>query len=163
MALFLAAQPRIHEMPPATMAVVRTAGDPGVVAQPAIAALFAAATALGGPRGALRARWPDAGHAPREHWTGIWALPIAPGATAVPQVVPTCHVDIETWAYGTVAEILHEGPYATESASIQVLHDHIAARGYQVVGPHEEEYLTMPNVPLPRTVIRYPVARLAGI
>ena len=162
MATTTAAQPHIHELPPATMLVVRTLGDPNAVAQPAIAALFGAATAVGGPRGALRARWPDAATEPKSRWTGIWALPVDSLTTDVPEVVPAQHVGVETWDYGTVAEIVHEGPYATESASISVLHDYVESRGYHIVGPHEEEYLSMPGQTPQRTVIRYPVAPASG-
>lgn len=157
MAIGTAAQPHIHEMPPATMLVVRTTGDPSAVAQPAIAALFGAATAVGGPRGALRARWPNAASDAREHWIGIWGIPVDPHTTEVPDTVPGEHVGVETWDYGTVAEVVHEGPYATEAASIAVLHDFVESRGYRIAGPHEEEYLTMPGAPVQRTLIRYPV------
>jgi len=158
-----AAQPHIHEMPPATMLVVRTTGDPKDVAQPAIAALFGAATAVGGPRGALRARWPNAATEARQRWMGIWGIPVDDHTTEAPETVPGEKVAVETWDYGTVAEIVHEGPYATESASVAVLHEHLESRGYHIVGPHEEEYLTMPGASVQRTVIRYPVAPVSSV
>ena len=33
----------------------------------------------------------------------------------------------------------------------------IAASGYEIAGPHEEEYLTQPDAKQMKTIIRYPV------
>jgi hypothetical protein len=66
-------------------------------------------------------------------------------------------VTLEEWSYGDVAEVLHVGPYAEEPPTIQRLHEFIAGQGYEIAGPHEEEYLTRPNARLPKTIIRYPV------
>jgi hypothetical protein len=45
---------------------------------------------------------------------------------------------IERWQYGTVAEIVHRGPYAGEPAAIARLLACIAEQGYQPIGEHEE-------------------------
>ncbi len=50
------------------------------------------------------------------------------------------------WRYGTVAEILHVGSYATETPTIERLHQFIADQGYEIAGPHEEEYLKGPGM-----------------
>lgn len=153
MAVYLAAEPRIHDMPPTVMAVVRPAGDPSLMRQPAVAALRSAVTILGGAMGALRTRQASEANGP-----AAWALPVAATTTEVPQLALGCPIALETWDYGTVAEILHEGPLATLQGSIDVLLEHIALHGYGIVGPQEQEYLTDPTAPLPRTVVRYQVA-----
>jgi hypothetical protein len=162
MAIDIATEPRITTLAPVTMAVVRTTGAPAAVAQLAISALYAAASAAGGARGALRARWPDAHLVPQERWTGVWALPIADGVQSLPQIVPGMHVEVETWDYGQVAEIVHVGPYAAEDVGVARLREHVQARGYELSGPHEEEYLTPPGAAEQRTVIRFPVVPAAA-
>ena len=73
---------------------------------------------------------------------------------------------LETWEYGEVAEILHIGSYATENPTVEKLHQFITESGYEIVGPHEEEYLKGPgmfgkgNPDKYQTIIRYPVARV---
>jgi len=158
MAIDISTEPRITTLPPTTMAVTRTTGAPAGVAQIAISALYAAASAAGGPRGAVRARWLDPPSVPKEQWRAIWALPVRDGVESLPQVVPGVHVEVETWDYGQVAEILHVGPYITEDASVARLRDHVETRGFELAGPHEEEYLSPPGAEEQRTMIRYAVA-----
>ena len=158
MAIDISTEPRITTLPPTTMAVTRTTGTPAGVAQIAISALYAAASAAGGPRGAVRARWLDPPSVPREKWRAIWALPVRDGVESLPQVFPGVHVEVETWDYGQVAEILHVGPYSTEDVSVARLRDFVEARGFELTGPHEEEYLSPPGAAEQRTLIRYPVA-----
>ena len=76
--------------------------------------------------------------------------------------MPAVPVAVESWRYGTVAEILHKGSYASETGSIERLRAFIRASGYEIVGPHEEEYLSRPNVKEPKTVIRYEVRKKSG-
>lgn len=77
----------------------------------------------------------------------------------------------ERWAEGPSAQILHVGPYATESTSIAALHAGIAAHGSRPRGRHHEIYLGDPRSAAPerlRTILRQPVepaswtARRAG-
>jgi DNA-binding PadR family transcriptional regulator len=165
-------QPHIAEKPAATMAVVHTVGDPSVVGQKVFPALYGAAYGLkfglkkaGGPEfkvTAPRARWfggPDWALLPREKWEAAWAIEIPEGTTEVPQKDPETPVVIETWEYGTVAEVLHIGTYAEEEPTINLLHDFIAEQGYEIVGAHEEEYQSRPDAKNPKTVIRYQVRR----
>jgi len=165
-------QPRIAEMPAATMAVVHTVGDPTDVAQKALPALYGAAYGLkfalkkaGGPEfkvTAPRARWfggPDWALTPRSEWEAAWALEVPEGTTEVPQKDPETPVVTERWEYGTVAEVLFIGAYADETPAIELLHDFIAEQGYEIAGPHEEEYQSRPDAKAPKTLIRYQVRK----
>lgn len=69
-------------------------------------------------------------------------------------------VRFERWAEGPSAQILHVGPYSTESASIAVLHRAIAEHGSRPRGRHHEIYLGDPRTSAPeklRTILRQPV------
>ena len=96
---------------------------------------------------------------PKDQWTGHWGLPIPDGTTELPAKVPEPKVRIERWEYGTVAEILHLGPYSEEGPTIERLHKFIEESGYEIAGVHEEEYLTRPDAKVPKTLIRYPVRK----
>ncbi len=160
----------IIEMPNQRMAVVYTKGDPNVVGHNAISALYGSVYTLkfdlkkrgleSFKVGTLRARWPDFEYTPKYQWTGVWGLPIPEGITSLPQKDPTVEVEIEDWKYGTVARILHVGPYSAELATVERLHDFIREEGYEVAGPHEEQYLTTPDAKVQRTIILYPVRRM---
>ncbi|MDP6781978.1 MAG: GyrI-like domain-containing protein, partial [Dehalococcoidia bacterium] len=78
---------------------------------------------------------------------------------SLPQKVPDVPVNIEAWEYGTVAEILHLGPYDQEQPNIERLHRFIQESGYEIAGMHEEEYVTCPNAKVPKTLVRYPVRK----
>ncbi len=159
--------PVIREMPAQKMAVVDSKGDPNVVGQQVFPALYGAVYTLkfalkkAGKEDfkvtGLRARWPDAHLVPRDQWTAHWGLPIPEDTTELPKKVPEPEVRIEVWEYGTVAEILHLGPYSEEGPTIQKLHQFIEESGYQIAGVHEEEYLTRPDAKVQKTIIRYPV------
>ena len=167
----LKTDPEIVQLPPRTMAVVHTLGDPNEVGEGVFKALYGAAYSLKfdlKKRGvefkieAPRARW-FAGEnwreVPRELWEAAWALPIPEGTAGVTQKVPETHVGVETWEYGTVAQVLYIGEYAYEGPTIEVLHTYIDTQGYEIAGPHEEEYLSRPGAKEPKTVIRYQVRR----
>jgi effector-binding domain-containing protein len=104
-------------------------------------------------------------------WTGSVAVPI-PADVAVPAAASRPDADglaasEGSWAYGEVGEILHLGPYETEPPTIERLMKYIEARGYRIVGDHEEEYLKGPGMGKidPKdywTVIRYRVEKKAG-
>lgn len=167
--------PQLTEMPPVTMAVVHTVGDPTEMAPKAFPALYGAGYGLkfelkkaGGPefkvtapraRGFIR----SGGEAkPRDQWEAAWALEIPDGTTEVPQKNPEMPVVIERWEYGTVAQVLHVGTYAEEGPTIQLLDGFIAEQGYEIVGDHEEEYQSRPGAKSPKTVIRYRVRKREG-
>lgn len=160
--------PEIVELPARTMAVVRTCGNPTELGESVFKALYGVAYTLKfelKKRGvefkveAPRARWfvEDWLSVPRERWEAAWALPIHDGTIEVPQKVPERPVGVETWEYGTVAQVLYLGEYADEGPTVEALHAFIEEQGYEIAGPHEEEYLSRPGAKTPKTVIRYQV------
>ncbi len=160
--------PVILEMPDTLLAVVTTVGDPNTAAEAALRALYGTVYTLkfalkkqgiNFTVSALRARWPDAHLKPKAQWTGCWGLPLPAGTTMLLQKDPTLEVRIETWHYGTVAQVLHLGPYSTEGDTVARLHAFITDNGYEIAGMHEEEYLTRPTAKVPKTLIRYPIAK----
>jgi hypothetical protein len=165
----LKTDPEIVEMPAQLMAVVHSIGDPNDVGERVFNALYGAVYKL---KFALkkegvdfkvrapRARW-FAGEGwrdvPREEWEAAWAIPVPDDTGALFQKDPETPVVLETWEYGTVAQILHLGTYAEEEPNIVRLHGFIAESGYRIAGPHEEEYLTRADAKQPKTIIRYQV------
>ena len=162
-------EPQIMEMPAQRMAVVRAKGAPDKVFPEVMPALYGSVFTLKfnlKKQGlstfkvsGLRTRYPDAHLVAKEEWTHIIGLPIPEDTTSLPQKVPHVKVKIETWEYGTVAQILHLGPYDQEAPTIERLHRFIDESGYKIAGMHEEEYLTRANVRVPKTIIRYVVSR----
>jgi hypothetical protein len=163
--------PEIAEMPNRLMAVVHTVGDPAESTERAFPALYGAVYGL---KFALkkegvefkvepvRARWfggPEWATLPREEWTAAWAVPIPEGTTELIQKDHETPVVIETWEYGSVAQVLFIGAYADEEPTIRQLHEFIEAEGYETVGAHEEEYQSRPSAKNPKTVIRYQVRK----
>lgn len=164
--------PRLTDMADQVVAVVYTQGEPRTAANRGLPALYAAVYHLRSVlkrdgRGFriehLRARWPDAHLVPKDRWTAIWGLPIPPEVQQIPARKPGLVVQRELWEYGTVAEILHVGPYATEGASVRELHAFIAEQGYEIAGPHEEQYLTTRRARVQKTMIRYRVRPRAAL
>jgi len=161
--------PQILEMSAQKMAVVTGKGTPDKVFSELMPALYGSAYTLkfglkkkGLPTfkvSGLRARYPDAHLVPKEEWTHIIGLPIPEDTTSLPQKVPGIEVKIENWGYGTVAQILHLGPYDQEGPTVERLHKFIEENGYEIAGAHEEEYLTSPDAKAPKTIIRYPVKK----
>ncbi len=161
-------EPQIAEMPPQNMAVVYSKGDPNEVGAQVMPALYGSVYKLKFDLkkkgidfkvGVLRARWPDAHIVPKDQWTGIWGLPIPDDITSLPQKVSGIEVKTEVWQYGTVAQVLHIGPFSAEMPAVQRLHNFIAGNGYEIAGVHEEEYLTTPKAKVQKTLIRYPVRK----
>jgi len=160
---------QIIEMPPQKMAVVQGKGTPDEVFTKLMPALYGSVYTLkfdlkkkGMPTfkvGGLRSRYPDAHLAPRDKWTIITGLPVPDDTTSLPQKIPGTEVRLETWQYGTVAQILHLGSYDRECPTVERLHRFIEEGGYEIAGVHEEEYLTSPDAKVIKTIIRYPVKR----
>lgn len=159
-------EPWIVDRGPRHMAVLRTVGEPSAAGRTAIPSLYRAVYALRMSRKEagrefrvepLRARWPNAPDAPPAEWVGEWALPIPDDVSEVP--AKDAEIEVADWEYGPTAEIVHAGPYATEQESVRKLLAFVEGLGYEIAGPHEEEYLTRPDAKEPRTVVRYPVRR----
>ena len=156
-------------MPPQNMAVVSGKGAPDKVFSEVLPALYGSVYTLkfdlkkqGLPTfkvSSLRARYPDAHLVSKDEWTHIIGLPVPDDTHSLPQKVPGVEVKIETWEYGTVAQILHLGSYSQEGPSIERLHKFIDDSGYEIAGVHEEEYLTTPDAKVVKTIIRYPVMK----
>ena len=140
-------EPQILEMPPQKMAVVYAKGAPDKVFPEFMPALYGSVYTLkfdlkkkGLPTfkvTGLRARYPDAHLVPMDEWTHIIGLPIPEDTTSLPQKVVGTEVKIETWEYGTVAQIFHLGPYDQEEATVEHLHQFIKDSGYEIAGLHE--------------------------
>ena len=162
-------EPQILEMPPQKMAVVYGKGAPDKVFPELMPALYGSVYTLkfdlkkkGLPTfkvSGLRARYPDAHLVPMDEWTHIIGLPIPEDTTSLPRKVPDVEVKVETWEYGTVAQILHLGPYDQEMPTVERLHKFIEENGCEITGVHEEEYLTRPDAKVLKTIIRCPVRK----
>lgn len=162
-------EPEILEMPAQKMAAVYARGMPGQVFAQVLPTLYGSVYTLkfqlkksGGPSfkiGGLRARYPDAHLVPMEEWTNVIGLPVPADTTSLPQKPGGTEIRMETWEYGTIAQILHHGAYDQEVSSVERLHHFIIDSGYEIIGVHEEEYLTRPDAKDPRTIIRYRVRK----
>ena len=162
--------PQIIEMPSLKMAVVRGRGTPDKVFTELMPALYGSVYTLKfdlKKKGletfkvsGLRARYPDAPTVAKDEWTIIVGLPVPDDTASLFQKVPGIEVKLETWKYGTIAQILHLGSYSEETANIKRLLEFITDSGYEISGDHEEEYLTRPDAKVPKTLIRYPVRKL---
>jgi len=74
-------------------------------------------------------------------------------------------VRLERFHEGTCAQIMHVGPYSAEEPTIKLLHEFIAAQGFEPTGRHHEIYLGDPRRAAParlRTIIRQPIIIASG-
>ena len=162
-------EPQILEMPAQKMAVVYGKGRPDEVFAEVFPALYGSVYTLkfdlkkkGLPTFKVsppRSRYPDGLLVPKEQWTIITGIPVPEDTTSLPQKVPGIEVKLETWDYGTVAQILHLGAYDQEQPTVERLHKFVEDSGYQLAGAHEEEYLTKPDAKVPKTIVRYVVKK----
>ena len=162
-------EPQIVEMPAQKMAVVYGKGRPDKVFAEVFPALFGSVYTLkfdlkkkGVPTFKVsppRSRYPDGLLVPMEQWIIITGIPVPEDTTSLPQKVPGIEVKLETWEYGTVAQILHLGAYDQEKPTVERLQKFIEDSGYQITGAHEEEYLTKPDSKVVKTMIRYQVRK----
>lgn len=155
-------EPHTFELVDQRMATIMASGEPRKVAHDVVPTLYASVNQLREQHPfalePLRARWQHVGAGiPRAEVTAMWGLPVPADITDMPQVDPEHPVRIDIWEYGTVAEILHEGSRAEEGRALDRLRDYMEQQRMEVIGPHEEEYLTAPDAPVPKTLIRYRV------
>ena len=163
----LKTDPQLVETPLQKMAVVYGKGAPDKMFPKLMPALYGSVYTLKfdlKKRGlstfkvsGLRARYPDALQTTKDEWTIIIGLPVPDDTTSLPQKVTGVRVKLETWDYGVVAQILHTGSYDQEDAVVEHLHKFIEENGCEIVGSHEEEYLTRPDAKIIKTIIRYPI------
>lgn len=75
------------------------------------------------------------------------------------------HLDeirVQTFSEGTSVQVLHVGPYADETPTVNRLLAFAAERGYESAGSHHEIYLSDPGRTAPgklKTVLRYAVRK----
>lgn len=101
-------------------------------------------------------------------WKGFTAIPLPPGVSELPEKASSepYPAYIETLPYGTVAEIVHFGPYEKEMIAIDKLLQYIKVQGYEVSGLHEEEYIRGQGIPFVKpadyiTIIRYQIRKMS--
>ncbi len=166
-------EPQVRILPDLKVLQVEAKGEPGAVGGQAFGLLFKTYFSLKGvPKGpkqpAPRARWPVPLDTPKGEWVGRYALPVPERVDSLPSQEAGesgLRVEITTWVYGDVAEVLHIGPYDREEPTIAKLTQFIKECGYEIVGEHEEEYLKGPgmfskgNPEKYLTVIRYRVKK----
>jgi effector-binding domain-containing protein len=166
--------PQIFTMEAQPVLQVRAKGDPNQVGKAAFGLLMKTYFKLKGvPKGgpsmkAPRARWQIEPGIAMEDWEGLYALPVPESVTNLPVMEPQegLTVELTTWEYGEVAQMLHVGRWDQETANIEALHGFIRSQGYQITGLHEEEYLKGPGFLLAGnpdkylTLIRYQVRRI---
>jgi effector-binding domain-containing protein len=164
--------PKVSNKRSQKMLVVKANGSPEAITKNAYKVLFTTYFKLKGvpkyPYPAPLARWVGNLNTPMENWEGHFAVPVPENITSVPDIKDNSGLKVElaTWDYGDVAEILYVGPYDKEIPAIEKLKNFIIENGYEIAGPHEEEYLVGPSPYFPRnpkkfvTIIRYQVKKI---
>lgn len=165
--------PQISQKAPQQMLVTERVGDPDETVGDAFGALYGAYYSLDGAKVEEpwpRSRW-DLGSAdelPKAQWRGVFAVPVSQSLTELPEEYTQADppIRLETWDYGTVAELLYVGPYEDEmQVGIDKLLAYIEEQGYRTTGLHEEEYLKGPGMIFAGdpneyiTILRYEVAK----
>jgi hypothetical protein len=161
--------PEITTLSSEFMMTLTLTGNPDDIAGEGINALFSAWSQAGGQWNsdiAPRARWGavDEFDGKTDTLTGTFGLPMPAGVTELPAGLDE-RIQLETWEYGTVAQILHVGSYDDEQPTVDRLRDYITGQGYVISGEHEEVYLKGPNMfgfgneKNFLTIIRYPVTQ----
>ena len=160
-------EPEISQIDERTVLTVISLGDPNKVMEPYMKALYG--TAYGtkmkvfkpkGKRmaiGKLSAFWPDAHLKSKDEWIGIWNLEVSSFVKQedLLQKDEEIEIKVEKLRGGQAAQILHLGPYSEEGPTVQKLHDFMKDNNLEIIGNHEEVYLTSPKAKEQKTLIRY--------
>jgi effector-binding domain-containing protein len=156
--------PGVTNLNPQKMLSIELKGDPSMTSGEAFGQLYKTYFKLKSKHKnfkpvAPRARW-TGDPADRQSLTGVFGLPVADDVTGLPAGTDP-RLRLETWNYGTTAQILHKGAYTNEQPTVERLRAFIKEKGYRIVGEHEEEYLTAPSSDSSRffTIIRYRVEK----
>lgn len=155
------AEPHTFELVNQRMATIMASGNPARIGQDVVPILYKSVNAARERHPfelePLRARWAPNARMPRSERPAMWGLPVPADVRELPQFDPEHPVRIDVWEYGTVAEVLHEGSRAEEGRTLDRLRKYMDEQGFEVLGPHEEEYLSPPDAAVPKTLIRYRV------
>ena len=112
-------EPQILRKDPQKVLLVRAQGNPNAVGKDAFGLLMKTYFDLKGvPKGGPsfkppRARWPVEADIPKEEWLGLYALPVPESVTEIGTAGSAGGLEVEltTWEYGEVGQILHIGRY----------------------------------------------------
>ncbi|NTU69399.1 hypothetical protein HGB13_01025 [bacterium] len=167
--------PEKVKIKPRTVLTVVSLGDPNKVMESYMKALYGTAYStkmkvykpLGKIMsiGTLSAFWPDAHLKPKNEWTGIWNIEVPDWVKHkdLLQKDPKIEIKVEKLIGGDGAQILHLGAYSEEGPTIKTLHDFIekefSMNMSDIIGNHEEVYLTTPKAKVQKTLIRYLVKK----
>ena len=162
-------EPAINKIQDQKVLACELKGNPNDTSMQGIKAVFKVYYGLKGVPGSVapRARWPLSLDTPKNEWVGVFAVPVPDSITEIPdQKDAKVNVELKTWKYGEVAEILHIGAYDKEAPTVEKLTAFIKEKGYKIAGAHEEEYLKGPgmffkgNPDNYYTIIRYPIEKI---
>lgn len=157
-------QPQLQSYQAQNMMVLEVRGNPDVALPESFRKLFGAYYKLKKIYPDLktvspRMRWLNSFDTPRKDWLGIYGLPLPDSITELPESIEG--IKLDRWEYGLTAEILHIGSLDREIFTVKKLTNLIKRRGFEISGPHEEEYLKGPAIFFRgdpreyRTIIRY--------
>ena len=104
----------------------------------------------------MRVRFPDAHLLPVEEWTAVVGLPVPETTKLMPQRIGAPEVHLETWEYGTVAQLCHGAGRRRNEHPVEELLRFIEDRDHVIIGVHEEEYRAAGGT-LTAEVVRYRV------
>jgi effector-binding domain-containing protein len=143
----------MDELRPQPVAMVRghieTAGIPAFLGDAFGEAMRVMADQHLTPAGPPFARWRPTGD----------SFDVEAGFPVSAPVTPQGRVDADTLPGGPVATVMHIGDYGGVSAAYEFLTEWLDVHGYVSAGEPWECYLDGPQVPDPKTLVRFPCHR----